>query len=70
MQLREQGLIKRWYTERHFGFIGRTGEQDLFFHLSDVVFRGDEVVQEGRRVEFAVTADQLGRPRASGVGLL
>jgi cold shock CspA family protein len=70
MQEREQGLIKRFYTERHFGFIGRAGEQDLFFHLSDVVPRGDGVVQEGRRVEFEITLDQVGRLRASGVELL
>ena len=69
MQLREQGLIKRWYMERHFGFIKRAGAQDLFFHLSDVE-RGAVEIREGSPVEFEVTADQVGRPRASGVELV
>lgn len=70
MQVREQGLIKRFYADRGFGFIGRTGKQDVFFHIHDVVFRGDEVVQEGGRVEFSLTLDQIGRERASGVEFL
>ena len=69
MQEREVGVIKKLYSVRHFGFIGRAGKQDLFFHIHDVE-PGDEVVQEGGRVEFEVTADQLGRPRASGVVLV
>lgn len=67
--MREQGVIRRFYTERHFGFIKRAGAQDLFFHLSDVE-RGDAEIREGSPVEFEVTLDQLGRQRASGVGLL
>ena len=70
MQGREQGIVKRFYADRGFGFIGRTGDQDVFFHIHDVVFRGDEVVQEGGRVEFSLTADQIGRERASGVELV
>ena len=62
---REQGSIKKFYAERHFGFIGRAGKQDLFFHQADV--RGDSEIREGVRVEFSITLDELGRPRASVV---
>ena len=68
MQEREVGVNKRFYSIRHFGFIGRAGKQDLFFHLSDV--RGGAEIREGGRVEFSITADQAGRPRASGVEVL
>jgi cold shock CspA family protein len=66
--MREQGLIKRFYGDRHFGFIQRTGEQDLFFHQADV--RGDSEIREGSPVEFEVTADEIGRQRASAVEVL
>ena len=66
MQEREVGVIKRFYSIRHFGFIGRTGERDLFFHVADVDC-GDSEIWEGSSVVFSVTADELGRPRASAV---
>jgi cold shock CspA family protein len=69
MQEREVGVIKRFYSIRHFGFIGRTGEQDLFFHEADLE-RGDSEIREGGRVEFEIALDQLGRLRASAVELL
>ena len=69
MQVREQGVIKRFYSIRHFGFIGRTGERDLFFHVADVDC-GDSEIREGVRVEFSVTLDEVGRPRASAVEVL
>jgi cold shock CspA family protein len=67
--MREQGVIKRFYSIRHFGFIGRTGERDLFFHVADVD-RGDSEIREGSSVEFEVTMDQAGRQRASAVVLV
>lgn len=66
MQEREQGSIKRFYTDRGFGFIGRTGAQDLFFHRTDVDAAGAEI-RQGLPVEFVVTLDQFGRQRASGI---
>ena len=66
MQEREVGVIKRFYSTRHFGFIGRAGERDLFFHVANVD-RGDSEIREGVRVEFSITLDELGRPRASVV---
>jgi cold shock CspA family protein len=69
MQGREQGIVKRFYPDRGFGFIGRTGDQDLFFHIHDVE-PGDGVIREGGRVEFSLTLDQVGRQRASGVELV
>ena len=69
MQEREVGVIKRFYSIRHFGFIGRAGAQDLFFHIHDVE-RGAVEIREGSPVEFEVTADQIGRQRASAVEVL
>ena len=65
MQEREQGLIKRFYADRGFGFIGRTGAQDVFFHVSDV--KSGAEIREGSPVAFEITLDQLGRQRASGI---
>ena len=69
MQGREQGLIKRFYADRGFGFIGRAGKQDVFFHIHDVEPGGAEI-REGARVEFEITLDQIGRERASAVELV
>ena len=69
MQVREVGVIKQYYSVRHFGFIKRSGAQDLFFHRSDVEPGGAEI-REGARVEFEITLDQIGRERASGVELV
>jgi cold shock CspA family protein len=68
MQEREVGVIKKFYNLRHFGFIGRAGKQDVFFHQADVV--GGAEIREGSSVEFEATADQDGRPRASAVVLV
>ena len=67
--MREQGVIKRFYQDRGFGFIGRAGKQDVFFHIHDVE-PGAAEIREGGRAEFEVTADQVGRPRASAVVLV
>jgi cold shock CspA family protein len=64
--MRDQGLIKRFYPDRGFGFIGRAGKQDVFFHIHDVEPGGAEI-REGARVEFSLTLDQVGRQRASSV---
>ena len=66
MQVRERGVIKRFYSVRHFGFIGRTGERALCFQVADVDCGGSEI-REGSSVVSSVTADELGRPRASVV---
>jgi cold shock CspA family protein len=67
--MREQGVIKRFYPDRGFGFIGRTGKQDVFFHIHDVE-RGGAEIRERAPVGFEVTLDEHGRQRASGVELL
>jgi cold shock CspA family protein len=47
-----QGHIKRYFSDRHFGFVVREdGNPDIFFHLTEVA-SDDHLVVEGARVSF------------------
>lgn len=64
---RERGLVK-WYDGRkRYGFIGRSGHDDVFVHRSELL----EVsrLQPGDLVEFAVVETDRGI-QATGVRLL
>lgn len=71
MQIREQGVIKQFNSERGFGFIVREGCPDLFFHISALEPGAGELIQQGMRVVFEVKQDERdGRMRAATVELL
>ncbi|WP_029288413.1 cold-shock protein [Cellulomonas sp. HZM] len=62
------GVVARYDADRGFGFITPDdGGDDLFVHVS--VVRGDEVLEEGDRVRFAVRQSDRG-PQADRVELV
>ena len=66
-----QGTIKKLVSDRGFGFIlpdGEQGNNDLFFHRSDVQGAGYDALREGDRVSFDIGTDQRrGTPKADNV---
>jgi cold shock CspA family protein len=69
MQVRETGIINKYLNERGFGFIGREGCADLFFHCRQCEMDGG-LIREGMHVEFEVGLDvRSGRPQAANVTL-
>ena len=70
MQIREQGIIKRFVQGKGYGFIGRKGCPDLFFHITEFE-PGAEFMHSGMRVEFEVRMDvRTGRLKAAVVEAL
>jgi CspA family cold shock protein len=63
-----QGKIKRLVKDRGFGFVESDGENDLFFHHSEVQGVSIEDLREGQVVEYQVGRGQKG-PCATGVRL-
>lgn len=55
----EQGTIKR-LTDRGFGFIGREGGKDLFFHSNELKNVEFNDLKEGDEVTFDVTDSPKG----------
>lgn len=61
MQDREQGTVKWFSAEKGYGFIQRdNGDKDVFVHYSEVNKEGYKSLDEGQRVEFAVTRGNKG----------
>jgi cold shock CspA family protein len=69
MESKETGIVKTFVRERGFGFLGRKGQKDLFFHVSAVDSDDREKVHQGARVGFVVGSDRSGRPVAVNVTL-
>jgi CRISPR-associated protein Cmr6 len=68
--MRKSGVIKKYFSNRGFGFIGADGEKsDLFFHVTDCLDDDSDLIG-GRRVEFEEGRDRDGRRVAKGVLLL
>ena len=62
------GTMKRWNTEKGFGFIQPSdGGEDLFCHVSSLL-DGEGSCQEGDKVRFKITFDdRKGKIRATDV---
>jgi cold shock CspA family protein len=68
--MRKSGVIKRYFSNRGFGFLGADeGGADLFFHVTDCLDDDDDLIG-GRRVEFEQGRDRNGRQIAKSVILL
>jgi len=52
--VREQGTVKWFNDSKGFGFIQRSGGDDVFVHFSAIQSDGYRSLQEGSEVEFDV----------------
>jgi CspA family cold shock protein len=57
---RIQGTVKWFNGTKGFGFIEREGGEDVFVHYSAILEQGFRNLEEGDRVEFAVTRGPKG----------
>ncbi len=49
------GTVKKFMENKGFGFImPDEGDNDVFFHQSEIVMEGFRTLEEGQRVEFNV----------------
>ncbi len=67
MSDRLTGTVKWFNAQKGYGFIEPDGEgPDVFVHFSAIAMGGYKVLEEGERVEFAITQGPKG-PQASEV---
>ena len=62
----EQGTVKRFNSEKGFGFIEREGGNDVFVHFSAIQSEGYKSLEEGQAVQFDVEEGARG-PQAANV---
>ena len=60
MDERETGTVKWFNNGKGYGFIEREGGDDVFVHYSEIEGDGFKSLDEGQRVEFAVTEGDKG----------
>ena len=49
------GKVKKFIDDRGYGFIvPDEGDDDVFFHESEIIMEGVRTLEEGQRVEFEV----------------
>ena len=60
MDERETGTVKWFNNGKGYGFIEREGGDDVFVHYSEIEGDGFKSLDEGQRVEFAVTQGDKG----------
>lgn len=66
MSQRLTGTVKWFNSQKGYGFIARESGPDVFVHYSAVAGAGWRNLEEGDRVEFAITDGPKG-PQASEV---
>ncbi len=66
MSQRLTGTVKWFNSQKGYGFIARENGPDVFVHYSAVAGTGWRNLEEGDRVEFAITEGPKG-PQASEV---
>tara|TARA_B100000315_G_C14192944_1_gene414179 strand:- start:228 stop:440 length:213 start_codon:yes stop_codon:yes gene_type:complete len=60
MEERETGTVKWFNNGKGYGFIEREGGDDVFVHYSEIEGDGFKSLDEGQRVEYAVTEGDKG----------
>jgi CspA family cold shock protein len=60
MATRETGTVKWFDSAKGFGFIQRTGKDDVFVHFRQIQGQGYKSLTEGQKVEFEVAQGQKG----------
>lgn len=57
----QYGVVKKWESERGFGFILSEDDEDLFVNISDLDYSlKNRGLREGDRVSFDVRSDLKG----------
>lgn len=57
---REVGTVKWFNSSKGYGFIQRQAGEDVFVHYRQIRGDGYRSLEEGQKVEFAVTRGQKG----------
>jgi CspA family cold shock protein len=52
--LKEQGTVKWFNATKGYGFITRSGGDDVFVHYSAIEAEGYKTLNEGQKVEFTL----------------
>jgi CspA family cold shock protein len=65
--MREIGVVKWFNDAKGYGFIERTGKEDVFVHYSAVEGSGFRTLAEGQSVEFDVVDGPKGKQAANVV---
>jgi cold shock protein len=68
MAEREKGTVKWFDNAKGYGFIQRSGGDDVFVHFRQIRGEGYRTLQEGQQVQFSVTQGQKG-PQAEDVSV-
>ena len=55
-----QGTVKWFNAEKGYGFIERSGGDDVFVHFSAIQGSGYRSLEDGQRVEFDVAPGRKG----------
>ncbi len=56
----EKGTVKWFNAAKGFGFIARTGGEDVFVHFKEITGDGYKSLNEGDAVQFDVTTGPKG----------
>lgn len=57
---KETGSVKWFSPSKGYGFVTRENGEDIFVHFRSIAGRGHRVLQQGQKVEFAVTKGDKG----------
>jgi CspA family cold shock protein len=58
--LKEKGIVKWFNAAKGYGFIQRSGGEDVFVHHTAIQMNGYRALDEGSEVEFEVTEGPKG----------
>ncbi len=57
---KEIGSVKWFSASKGYGFVTRESGEDIFVHFRSIVGKGHRILQQGDKVEFAVTEGDKG----------
>ena len=69
MSQRETGTVKWFNSSKGYGFIQRQEGDDIFVHYNAINGEGFRTLEEGQKVEFAVTETAKGLQAADVIKL-
>ena len=61
------GMVKKFDSDKGFGFIAVEGERDIFVHHTSIQADGYRTLEAGQCVTFDLEAGPSGRPQAGNV---